>query len=267
MRFNYRGREFDLAGFSERDVIYSAMLRSRSFYELDLLEYMYAIRRHLGAERAVSIDVGANVGNHSVFFRSFLCDRLIAVEPNPVVLPTLRRNLAHNVTDFVVCDCALGSADGLGTIFLPESAQDNVGMARVEQTPTGAEIRITTLDSLVADIMPDLQPAGRINLVKVDVEGSEIAVLEGAQSILDRHRPHLFLEAATSDEAEQLRAFLTPLGYAQVSRWASTPVYHYAYKPKRSLVRAAEREKLRQRIRRHLDERKRERGMTTGMGG
>ena len=69
MKFTHRKRAFDIVGSRDDDHIYQAIRRSGRFYEVVLLEY---IARFVRAPSGVVIDVGANIGNHSVFFRSFV---------------------------------------------------------------------------------------------------------------------------------------------------------------------------------------------------
>src|SRR3989338_10130702 len=98
MKFKYRHKLFDVEGVSQEDHIYKEIIKNRSFYEIDLLEYMYLINKCLHKENTIAIDVGANIGNHSIFFQSFLTDHVISVEPNPNVLPILEKNLNQNIS-------------------------------------------------------------------------------------------------------------------------------------------------------------------------
>jgi FkbM family methyltransferase len=244
MVFLYRNRTFTIEGVSDRDEIFRTIVNTQCFYERDLLEYMYSIRRFLRRRDSIAIDVGANIGNHSIFLQSFLADDLIAVEPNPTVLPVLKNNLSSNIRNYSVYDCALGEADGSGTIVLPKNAADNSGMARVE--PDGVEntVRITTLDSMVTDWGNAHTTGGHISIIKIDVEGMEAAVLKGAMKTILRDRPHIFVEAATAGEMYEIDEYLGDMGYTKLCRWAATPVYHFCYKPSKRLLVAVRRAEL-----------------------
>ena len=63
--------------------------RKRSFYEADVLLHL----AHRGPRGGLFLDVGAHVGNHTLFFASFLADHVIAIEPNPATATLLRRNV------------------------------------------------------------------------------------------------------------------------------------------------------------------------------
>lgn len=244
MKFRYAGREFDLEGVDREDHIYRFIETSRGFYELELLEYMRFVCRLGRREDPLFIDVGANIGNHSVYFGAILGGHTISIEPNPGVLPTLRRNLEANVRDHAVYDCAVGAAEGTGRVVLPGSGKTNVGMARVEMSTGPGKlggVAITTLDSVLADYRRRGGRHGRVLLVKIDVEGAELDVLRGAPRMLREEKPHVFAEAATPTDLGELVAHLAPLGYEPVTRWGwhATPVVHFAHRPPRWLRLAA----------------------------
>jgi len=232
VRFVYRGRSFDLAGAHDRDHIFRKIRDLRTFYEIDLLEY---IARVVTAKGGVAIDAGANIGNHSVFFGAVVGSQVISVEPNGNVISVLERNLKTNLGVSHVLHCALGAAAGSGVVV---GGPANVGGARVVTPVEAAEApdklgttTIRTLDSVVANEVACLSPRARITLIKIDVEGMEAEVLAGAQETLRAHHPHLFIEAGTSKHLTTLRALLEPLGYRSISKWAATPVYHFVHEP------------------------------------
>lgn len=215
MKFRYSGVSFDLSFYDAGDHIARVARATNSFYELDLLEYIRAV----GIHGPVAIDVGANVGNHSVFFGSFVAGRVICVEPNHAVLPHLRRNTSVNPGSYEIVSKGLGSARGRGSIEVPN--QRNVGSARLVQG--NGEVPITTLD--------EIAPSSGVSLIKIDVEGMELDVLRGARATLSEQQPHLVVEAATEASLAGIRDYLSPLGYVSLSRWAATPTYHFACRP------------------------------------
>lgn len=213
----HRGRAFQIDGVSETDHIVKLMAKSGTFYEIDLLGYIEAIKDVLPP--GLIVDVGANIGNHTVFLATFLGRPVVAFEPNPTVLGLLERNLAANDAQVRVVAKGLGAAPGRGTAVVVDEA--NVGTARLDTT--GGDLEITTLDAALV--------GEQVALIKVDVEGMELQVLQGAVETLKRSQPHLFLEAATRAHFRELRDFLAPLGYRPIVRWAYTPVWHFAPNP------------------------------------
>lgn len=230
MQFQYRSREFDIAGYSEDDYIYRQIRHAGRFYETDLLEYISSIRPFIfrkGGEN-IAVDIGANIGNHSIFLGTFVTDHLIAIEPNPDVLPCLRRNLSKNLSRYTLFECAVGDAEGRGTICVPHHMHSNVGAARVEAGNAGG-IRISTLDSLLVAWAKKSALPSCVILIKIDVEGMELPVLKGSEQTIRRDKPHIFAEAASRTEFDKINAYLRSLGYRRMpGHWAATPVYHFA---------------------------------------
>ena len=205
----YRDRTFDLDGV-EGDHMLDLLQSTGTFYEIDLLAYMET----LDLPDGVIVDVGANIGNHAIFMASFL-GPVTAFEPYPVILPVLKRNLEANPVDVKLFEVGLGAKPSRGALV---AEAGNIGAAHIVE---GDDVEIDTLDRFNLDVA----------LMKVDVEGMELEVLQGAVETLKRCRPHLFLECGTRKHFHVLRAFLEPLGYKPVVRWAFTPVCHFAPQP------------------------------------
>jgi len=241
MRFEYRSKSFDIEGASQDDHIYRQIFRTSNFYEIDLLEYIYKLKPfiYLKGKINICIDIGANIGNHSVFFSSFFADHLIAIEPNPNVLGQLRRNLSRNAENYTLIECAVGEKESRGTIVLPKSLKDNVGAAKVNVEKNGGDIKISTLDSVVSPWNKNSENSVSVCFIKIDVEGMEIQVLKGAVKTIRKYKPHVFAEAATKKDFRKIYSYLQSLGYKRMPGfWAATPVYHFAHSPTFALIAA-----------------------------
>jgi FkbM family methyltransferase len=157
--------------------------RRGKYYEPDELE---AIRSYL-KPGAVFCDLGSNIGNHTLFaLLSLGAARSIVVEPNPAAYELLTINLIlNNLLDRVDLShlgFGVGSeASGGFGMSVPET---NLGAGSL-QAGTG-DIEIRTADSLLADTPVDF--------IKIDVEGMEIAVLQGLRATLARCKPTVFVE-------------------------------------------------------------------------
>jgi FkbM family methyltransferase len=228
MEFIYHGRKIKLEGFSDNDHIYKMISANEAFYEIDLLEYIKYIT---GNDKGVCIDVGANIGNHSVFFGTFVGDKVISFEPNPAVLPTLKKNLSNNLKNYTLYECGLGETEAYGKSVMPDSSSTNVGMAQVAVLDEAGDdtFMVRTLDNVFDEWRNENNE--NIKLIKIDVEGMELDVLKGASKILEEQRPHFFVEALTSVELKKLEDYFSAIGYEWLTHWAYTPVYHFMYKP------------------------------------
>jgi len=224
-----------MKGSHSNDYVIDYIRRKKSFYEIDLLEYMDFITRKQDRNNAVAIDVGANIGNHSVYLGKYVAKMVISVEANPVLYKALYENLQNNIHNYRVSECALGESFGRGKIVYPSESDNALGMATVESIQScdrvNDAVSIKTLDSVVEDHYDKHDRKAKILLIKIDVEGAEISVLKGAGDTLETYHPHLFVEVMRPELKNPIDIFLQQYGYEPISCWAGTPVYHYAYKP------------------------------------
>ena len=141
-------------------------------------------------------DLGANVGFYAAHFahRSGADGRVVCFEANPVCAYFLRSNLLELGLDQVtVLPTAILHVDGM-TRFMINHGNTNLGLAETSgffHYKPGQEIAVTcfTLDHLVKDLglpAPDV--------MKIDVEGAELQVLEGMGETIATHRPAMLLE-------------------------------------------------------------------------
>lgn len=168
-------------------------------YEQEELAYCRAKVR----PRAAIVDVGANTGNHLVYFASFLDPTVIfPVEFLPEAVNQLRENIELNRITCVDDRClGVGAGDRHGNFSLI----DDVDWAQARLVPSvSGTVKVAPLDDLVA------APVG---FIKVDAEGMEIEVLNGARKLIAASRPHLLIEVQNGN-AESFRSLSSELGYA-----------------------------------------------------
>jgi FkbM family methyltransferase len=173
------------------------------------------IRRFLPAD-GVFVDVGANQGELTlVAARRARQGRVISFEPVPLWHERLAANVALNragVSDHE------GEADMFTSLDTSAQASLNEGLSSFQRSgsrdvPVGS-FPLVTLDAWVVR-----EGLSRLDLLKVDVEGSERAVLEGGRATLERFRPMLLLElneetfGAAGYTGDTLAVWLRGLGY------------------------------------------------------
>jgi FkbM family methyltransferase len=216
VRFLHHGSEIVMNTHDQPDHLFNFYASQRDFYELDLLQAAGALYR-AGSH---VIDIGANIGNHSVYFAKMLSARVLAFEPFEPSRDILVANLAANqCADRVGVEaCALGDRTGRARAVSPNAA--NLGMVSVTADPAGA-LSIRRLDDCLAVGMD-------VSILKVDVEGGEMPVLRGAERTLAMQQPHIFAEAAESHQFDAIRCFLDGLGYRVVRRYCATPTYLFS---------------------------------------
>ncbi|MEO9324926.1 FkbM family methyltransferase [Nocardioides sp. C4-1] len=184
-------------------------------YELDELRMLVA---RLGP-KPVILDVGANVGNHSVYLsKSIPGATIYPVEPGRDAVELLRANLRHNRCHNVDRRfIGVGFSDAPSTSVLRRVSKTNLGGSRVvtgdELAALGdqvdnpewfEDVRLVRGDAAVGDIAP--------TFVKIDVEGAEMSVLRGLDAVIRRHRPEIFVEVERPNQEEFL-AWLESVHY------------------------------------------------------
>jgi FkbM family methyltransferase len=193
------------------DHISNLIRQSGQPYESKLV----AIVRELTRPDSTILDVGANLGNHTIYWAK-AGRRVIAFEPNLVTRSALAESSCLNGLDELVTvyPVALGAATGTGA--LRALLDGNHGAIAVEPVADG-EIPIVRLDDL--DV-PDF------SVIKIDVEGDEENVLRGAQQTIGRLRPFIIAEAQA--KTDDVVALLRDLGYRRIPvSLAYTPTYLY----------------------------------------
>ena len=198
-----------MAVFAFDDV--SLQISAHGIYERQELETFFAwiesVRPGL-FRTSVALDLGANIGNHSLFFSDFF-KQVHAFEPNPRTFKVLALNA--ELVGNVACH-QVGLSDRAGAAHFRVNPA-NIGASRVVSSPEPGtlEVRLATLDSVVSDL-PD------IRLIKVDVEGHDHAALVGAKETIIGHRPIILFEQLLEDAAmgeSATVALLKSYGYRQ----------------------------------------------------
>jgi FkbM family methyltransferase len=151
-------------------------------------EYQIAVRQRsieLCTRRDVALDIGANVGLWSRdLVKSF--GRVIAFEPVAVFRECLETNVKGD--NFEVRPIALGDQDTMGTMIITE---DNSGHSHLDPNTMGVgNVQVVRLDNL------NLHD---INYIKIDCEGYEYRILQGAEQTIRRCRPVVVIEQKPHD--------------------------------------------------------------------
>lgn len=163
------------------DTIQTHQLAGR-FHELEELEYL---RQALKPGLAIA-DIGAHVGNHSVYLWQYLTPcNLIPLECNPEILGILKQNIGLNgmhVANLSHLGIGIGHDSYRARIISPDIR--NTDTAKLAAATDG-DIEVCPLDAL---------PCGPLEFLKIDVEGMELDVLAGAKNMIRRNRPDILID-------------------------------------------------------------------------
>lgn len=201
LEFHYEGLPVKMfIPDADRDLVQNHILLHRSFYELPAL---VACRARFGLTGATILDIGANIGNHAVFYGA-VCKvgRCIAVEPNPYAASILDRNIRLNDLSQTITVRPEAVSSKAGAMRFDCHQPDNLGGTSFRAADDGP-IRAIALDQL--------EPSA-VDFIKIDVEGTVCDVLTGAKETLSNFRPPLFIEIWPK-EMPAAETILKSIGY------------------------------------------------------
>ncbi len=182
--------------------------------QLDYEDDVARVIEHCLGPGDVFYDVGANVGVFAFMAATVVGEggAVFAFEPEPNNVVCFQRSLERApVRNVELHDCALGGEDGTMTFDRRGGAFSGRLVDGEEEIGSGGtrDIPVRSIDSLLAGGM---RPP---NLIKIDVEGGEGLVLEGAKQVLHKYRPAVLCEMHPDNRDGVRRAFsaLTDAGY------------------------------------------------------
>lgn len=170
------------------------------------------IRRHIDPE-GIACDVGANKGSF-LFWLSRWAGQVVAFEPQQELASYLLRVCsATGLRNVKVESKAVYSSSGESVLFIPHGHQPGASLVR-ESMPTE---RIDTVSVPMVSLDDYFGPQQRISVIKIDVEGAEVAVFKGAERILRHSRPLLVFECEGRNlqgcTMQDVFAYLAAFGY------------------------------------------------------
>lgn len=153
------------------------------------------------------VDVGANVGTYALLATTVEGVTAVAFEPSSVTFGRAVQNVALNGLQdrITVRQEAVGSSSGEAVLSVGLGPCNKVLGPATGVVDAGEKVRVVTLDETFA------MGAPRVGVVKIDVEGGEVDVLDGARALVARDRPALIVEV---NDPERVGAYLRQLGYS-----------------------------------------------------
>lgn len=206
IKHHWTGDRFKLHSFRHRGYWYHGRARERTV--------MVSLIRLVGTDDVV-YDVGGHIGYTALLFAS-LARQVHVFEPGSNNLPYLYENVGSK-PNVLVAASAVGAAAGTSLLLvegltgqnntlLPsaESFRSSMSNAFVRAKSHWEEVQVTTLDEYSKTASPP-------DIIKVDVEGLELEVLQGAVRVLRDHVPALMVEV--SRHHGEIAELMTSLGY------------------------------------------------------
>jgi FkbM family methyltransferase len=158
----------------------------------------------------IVVEVGANIGSLTIpISRIVYNGTVLAFEPERTAFYALAGNIAiNNLRNVFVYHQALGKE--IGQIRVPEldlEKTDNFGGLELDKDYSNCPhypVAMNTIDNI------GLQ---KCNLIKIDVEGMESFVLEGAKQTIEKLSPYLIVEDDRTQKSSELRELIKSMGY------------------------------------------------------
>jgi FkbM family methyltransferase len=213
------------------DTIYGRFTR-KSKRRLDLT-FDYEAAEIAGFRRVAEVvqptlllDIGANIGVYAVYLGGIASlRRILAFEPAPDTFQMLKRNLAlQGDTRMVARNEALSDRAGSAQFAVFGALAGNNALS---DTAASGNVPETTIKVSTARLDDRLEAAGEMYVAKIDVEGHELQVLNGATRFLQANTGVLQIEAFRT--VPDLDALLAELGYTRLFRMKHD--YYYSNIP------------------------------------
>jgi FkbM family methyltransferase len=161
---------------------------------------------------SVVFDIGACEGIYALTAKALSgSSRVVAIEALPENFERLKRNIELNSFDIEALEVACSDRDGEAKFFASEGVSNEASLlakSDAESQGSAHTVRTRSVDSLVEELaLP------RVDLVKIDVEGAEPAVLSGMEHSLANFRPVILIEILTQEAGVQIDRIMKPLAY------------------------------------------------------
>jgi FkbM family methyltransferase len=168
----------------------------------------------------VFMDIGANMGQYSLLASRIVGDAgaVHSFEPSPTMYPWLMQNVRLNKADNVQTNrLGLSDCEKIVTLYLSNPKNQGATSMRPQYNFSGktAEVKCLTLDAYLAH-----RGIGKVDVMKIDVEGAELEVFRGAEKLLTgNHPPSMVIEfeegcqVRFGSSCAKLAAHLTARGY------------------------------------------------------
>ena len=164
--------------------------------------------RHILQPGMTALDIGANIGVHTVAMAQMVGEqgRVVAIEPQRIIYQMLCGNLAlNNVANTVTLMVGIGRENGMINLpVIDYNRQNNFGGVSLSSYAAGETVQLVTIDAMN---LP------HCNFIKLDVEGMELEALQGALQTIRKHKPILYVENDRPEKSEPMLRFLLSEGY------------------------------------------------------
>ncbi|HEB9344991.1 TPA: FkbM family methyltransferase [Campylobacter coli] len=185
----------------------------------ELIPYEYEMLQDI-LERAkkdtIIVDIGSNIGNHSLYLAAHGFD-VYAFEANQELCNILKISIELNGFKKLKL-YEFGLSDKKEMAVLDNLNPENLG---------GQSLKIKDFGNIVLYPLDDIKFEKDVSVLKIDVEGMETKVLNGAINTIKKYRPILYIEAINNIEFRKVNVILEKLDYVYWDTFNATPTHLY----------------------------------------
>lgn len=157
-----------------------------------MLSFLRFYAKSLGRKDLVFVDVGAHVGNHSLFMSKYV-KHVHAFEPNPIVRDKLDTNIyMNNIENITVHPIGLGAANEVMPFYYNDGDHISSGSFKFDHDKDNSltiDLKVRQGDEIFSE-----KKIERVDVIKIDVEGFERQVIDGLKQTIEKHRPLIIVE-------------------------------------------------------------------------
>lgn len=189
--------------------------------------YFFNALSKLPTKGKVIFDVGAHIGLSSLPFAKMVGSKgkVIAFEPNPANRERLLLNLERNpklASAITIESLALSNVNGTQDFLFTENIEDGTSSGSflsgahtlMKRTVYEEELRFQKMKVTTQTLEKYCKAKSIVpDIIKIDVEGAEYLVIEGAKTILRKHKPTLFIELHSIFNGYKVTEQLLTMGY------------------------------------------------------
>lgn len=217
----YKGKELPISGTSTCSITQS-ISQTQDFYELTFLEKL----REIITPGGWALDIGAHIGNHTLFFSTIIGLDVMAFEAKPETYANLKNTLQANGLEKIVNTQNLAVSDHVKGLTLTPIKSLDPGTYSFSREPNEHSIycRSVLLDSYL-----EFFQERQVKLIKLDIEGGELAALKGARKLINRHLPIITTEVFNKKAFQEIASTLSELRYRPLGIFNATPSIIWAH--------------------------------------
>jgi len=169
---------------------------------------------YMELEEGVFIDVGAHIGKYAIRLGNKLNGngKVIAIEPEKNNFELLQTNVQLNNINNITCinKGAFSSKKELTLYVTPGPGEMYHSIYKQEEGWKSVTIEVDTLDNIVKNLN-----LNRVDFLKIDTEGAELDVIEGAKDTIKKYQPKILIEIWAPESLIKIKETLNALGYKE----------------------------------------------------